>query len=563
MESTQHSETGPLLLADFATRFLWPFYFALGTHQAVATALQSHIFTTRKGRLVPMWEPEGSASHAYRDELLPHARDWLHAAGDGRGCITLGLAAVVEDACFADIDLLLDEQGAKISCGPANGAGVELFLTPQGVGVLSITLAPGSFPLSAADAQAFNYRLAQFQRHTARLRKRHPHDDPARWAEIPKDRRTEIMRATPPLDAEQSGTLPIAERLGCPGTHFTLHEFAGHALRPLHEKPEFEWYEPQQEMAVYTVGRLGKEFDFGDAASRAALAPLISALAQVEEPTHAGAGLGTLSITARVLNRKHWAAACLLGSAHLVADQPAEPGEDEFAFNEQRLRIVRDKYFVPYLLAMIQRWVLNRFAGIAAGIVRNKVASRMAEFESLRQSMLEFGVGGQFSQVSVRQALHHAYVLYREGLGLDEAGATVRTAIGEISSFYAERHAAQSVRQQAEIAASSDRSLKMIAHVQGMVEYIEIFLVSVYAGHLCHMIVPESVFASHLWVAVAAAVGAVVTSRIVLHDAREKRCVILFALIGVLVATGMLATTGHLEWSKSKKQPGPQKSEAH
>jgi len=547
METPPHSHAGPLLLADFATRFLSPFYFRIGAHQAAAAALLAHTFTTRKGRVVPLWEPAGRAAHAYRDELLPHASDWLHSGGDGHGCIVLHLAAAVEDACFADIDLLLDDRGGKIACGPASGAGIELFLTPQGIGLLSIALAPGSFPITASDAQAFNYRLAQFQRHAAQLRKRHPQDDPARWAEIPVERRAEILRAAPLPDPEQSAALPIADRLGCSGMQFTLHEFAMHALTPLLTKPEFEWHEPQQEMAVYTVGRIGQEFDFGEAATRAALAPLLSALAQVEEPTHAGAGIDTLAITERVLNRKHWAAAGLLGSAHLVADQAADPGGSGFTFNEQRLRIVRDKYFMPYLLAVLQRWVLNRFAGIAAGIVRSQVGSRHTEFESLRQSVLEFGVGGQFSQVSVRQALHHAYILYREGLALEEAAATVRTAVGEISGFYRERQLAESVRQQAEIAASSDRSLKMIAHVQGMVEYIEIFLVSVYAGHLCHMIVPESLWGSHLWVAVAAAIGAVVTSSIVLHDAREKRRVIFYAVIGLAAAAALLGATHNLK----------------
>src|SRR5262249_51641292 len=47
------------------------------------------------------------------------------------------------------------------------GVHVEMFLSPQGVGVLSVALRPGkqSLPISPEEASEFNYRLAQFRRH--------------------------------------------------------------------------------------------------------------------------------------------------------------------------------------------------------------------------------------------------------------------------------------------------------------------------------------------------------------------------------------------------------------
>ena len=55
-------------------------------------------------------------------------------------------------------------------------------------------------------------------------------------------------------------------------------------------------------------------------------------------------------------------------------------------------------------------------------------------------------------------------------------------------------------------------SLEFMAHAQGVVELIEIFLVSVYAAHLTHMLAWEKDPFRGIYVAATAALGAVITA---------------------------------------------------
>jgi hypothetical protein len=81
-----------------------------------------------------------------------------------------------------------------------------------------------------------------------------------------------------------------------------------------------------------------------------------------------------------------------------------------------RPRIVGDKYFIPYLLALQQRLVLNRAIDDAARIVSMPRRARAGQLARLREDLLDFGVGGHFMQVSSRHALHRYYRLARRGL---------------------------------------------------------------------------------------------------------------------------------------------------
>jgi len=166
--------------------------------------------------------------------------------------------------------------------------------------------------------------------------------------------------------------------------------------------------------------------------------------------------------------------------------------------------IVRDKYFIPYLLALFQRLVLNQAIDEAGQIVRegSKAVARRAAFgencrnglkvddtperlADLRTRLLNFGIGGHFTQVSTRHALHRFYLLARNGLDIPVAWEEVRRAIADLD-------AQATALNQSRLARSAKRDLDVITRVQGFLHLIEYFLVSVYHAHLWHMFAAEN-----------------------------------------------------------------------
>lgn len=107
------------------------------------------------------------------------------------------------------------------------------------------------------------------------------------------------------------------------------------------------------------------------------------------------------------------------------------------------------------------------------------------------------------------------------------------------------QQAVERARREREMAATGrmDENLHTIAHVQTMVEWIEIFLVSVYAGELAHALVPAPEDAwpySHLVVASAAVTGAALTAWGVLPTVRQKISVSAIAFLAFLGVAAFL-----------------------
>jgi hypothetical protein len=163
-------------------------------------------------------------------------------------------------------------------------------------------------------------------------------------------------------------------------------------LRPL---TAFELQQVQERLSVYTVARFGAEMDFEHPEVRATYAPLLSALAQVEESTHAGAPSDTLGVTHALLNRRHWVGVGLLGAAHLIADQPPP----DHPFNEARMPRIFLKYFVPYLAAMLQRHTLHRIVdeAVTLGLAPPPELAAGLAVAALFKHLLAFAVGGHFT----------------------------------------------------------------------------------------------------------------------------------------------------------------------
>jgi hypothetical protein len=177
------------------------------------------------------------------------------------------------------------------------------------------------------------------------------------------------------------------------------------------------------------------------------------------------------------MNRCHWAAAGMLGAAHLIADQPAPEGMDGHPFNAERMYRVRDKYFIPYLFALIQRLALNCMDTEAAALARSRDARKL---RMLRTSLLESAIGGRLSQISSRQALHRYYRLAQEGLGFDlrEAWGDVRNALSDMEA--------------SSIATDVARNIRVITRVQDAAHALEYVIISVYFAHLWHMFAADN-----------------------------------------------------------------------
>jgi hypothetical protein len=358
---------------------------------------------------------------------------------------------------------------------PVWEVGIELFLLDLGIGILSLPLSPDAPRLEPREAANFNYRMSLLDpKVRARIGIPHPADDPQAWARIPEAHRSKIK----PAPAEGAA---LPDRLGVKGGSFTVAELIDELLGPLRK---FGLRQVQPQLSVYTIARFDATLDLEVPALRDALAPFLSTLAQIEEPMHSGAPLGVVGVTQAVLNRRHWAAVGLLGAAHAIADQPPPPGLEAHPFNEQKMGRIRDKYFIPYLVALIQRFVLHRAIEEANAVVLGPPEKQPAELSRLRGALLRFAVGGHFSQVTSRHVIHRFYRIVQEGLDVPKGWEEVRHALADIDAQYTSEREGRVAKDMAE-------SLTIVARTQSMIEWIEIFLVSVYAAHLWHMFAGE------------------------------------------------------------------------
>jgi len=431
-------------LQQLHTRFLWPFF------------IRREDFDRLSDVLANTWTRQ-PPPHFYREELLDSARTYL--ANDTAYFRLADPASLFPQALFATLSA-----GVTVPVKIPSGGGVELFVTCDGVGILSIALSVAD--VTTRVAIDFNYRLARMSgAMPATLHVVHPKEDAERWVQIPKPDR-DLIRPAPAPDAV------ARHRIGKPGGTFTLAEVVEVLAKPL---VDLGARPVQSHFAIYTVAAFDSTVVFDQESCISWGGPLLSALAQVEEPTHAGSTAGAVDVPNALLNRCHWAAVGILGAAHLIADQPAPDGMEQHPFNAERLYRVRDKYFVPYLFALIQRLVLNRMGMEAVVLARSRDARTLS---LLRTSLLEFGVGGRFSQISTRQALHRYYRLAQDGLDVREAWGDVRNALSDMDG--------------SNIATDVANNLRVITRLQDAAHALEYVVISVYFAELWHMFAADN-----------------------------------------------------------------------
>lgn len=323
-------------------------------------------------------------------------------------------------------------------------AAIELFILPEGVGILSIALQCEPEGEDETALKLFNYRLSQrFASKTPRLMKPLREDPNA-----------------PPKPAEDA---PLAQRLGQSGGEFTLPELADFLLQPLQA---FDFHAPQQRFSVYSVLRLCRDVDLSEL--KPDLRPLLTALTHVEEIAHAG----SLELTEKQLNTRHWAAVGSLGAVHLVSDQGAE-----VQFNQERQLINFMKYFMDFWAALAQRLILQRTLREGLAILRHpalRETEKNAHLQTLHGEVLHFMLAGYFAEVSSREAHNQYYSLARQGLRVEQNFETVRRALHDAD-----------IKNDA---AFQRKNLNEMKIMQSKLEWLEVFFASYYAGALMYYI---------------------------------------------------------------------------
>lgn len=426
----------PAPLAHTA-RLLYPFWIDIGNLDKAVRALSMQHHAGK--REFKTWQEAERTPALYREETLPLVAQVLFGVRSGANRYlrvdqeTLShwfpRDGVFEpQTCGQDLEKTQGhaEQPPAYPLIPA-GEGIELFLSPHGVGLLALAFdcaQPGGLKY----LQAFNYRLSQLREHTA-WQYRLPHD---------------AASPNPPPDAQA----PLAQRLGVQGGVFTLKELVDFLLAPLRD---FGLLETQQQFAVYSVTRFDPRARFTEADCQAKLRPFLAALTDVEE----NAQQSSLELRERILNPRHWVAVGSLGAAHLLADQdPPQPAD------RQRLSRSLYHYFVPYLCASLQRLTLQRLlweTDQAALEAEDYWQDRQVKLRKLRQAMLRFSVQGCFTEVSHREALNQYYELALEGLRVPASLRLVQRVLGDMESATTaafQQESAQGARKLARDAAS-------------------------------------------------------------------------------------------------------------
>jgi hypothetical protein len=523
---------------ELQTRFLYPFTFHSRKVNEACEALGRLTFPTRKGETLTVWN--SARPHAlYEEDMSESVINFLFRNSDTFRCAYLRISDRVTNLWFNKTEIFWSN---KTSCPVrlVSSVSIELFLTWYGVGLLSVSLRPAQEELDLNSVKEFNYKLSQLRPQTAALlRVRHPAENSRFWSQLPDEQKKHIPASPDPTEQ-------LVLRLGKGGGTFLLSELIEEQL--LHPLKELGLQGIQNQLAVYTVVRFGEDVDFGVQETCDCLAPFLAGLSQIEEPTHAGHPASAPAVNHVILNSRHWAGIGLLAASHLVADQ-ALP---ELAFNEARVPRVFLKYFVPYLVAFLQRAILQGFLNEASELDLSSTPDETKSSVALWRQLLDFSNNGYFTSISLREPIQRYFDKCQESFKIREARDNALQLFedimarqrehearlrSEVANVRAERqlrlietmsenvqatkllteqqvqlaqalsnNASATNRLQTEMASHLDT----LAGIQMKVEWIEIFVVGFYTAELAHLII--SLFEKHyefeLWWSTALVLGA-------------------------------------------------------
>lgn len=128
---------------------------------------------------------------------------------------------------------------------------------------------------------------------------------------------------------------------------------------------------------------------------------------------------------------RQWFVFSLDGGAFLAGDAP-----DNTFFRQTLPDHIRDHYFLLYLLTLHQRFFLMSLQQrITQQWVNASAAGRLASFEAIRESLLEFTARSIFPQIMQREHHHRCYRKWQEVFQIDELYREVRTEVRDMHEY--------------------------------------------------------------------------------------------------------------------------------
>jgi hypothetical protein len=447
------------------TRLLLPFLFERRAADRAAEALTSAAAGITRG----LWVREPPRKlYRYRLEMTGQLDRFLFSHGE-KGKVEGEYVHASGERMHRWLGSLEVDLGDRtVPVGLAASLGAEIFLTAHGAGVLSLTFDLGK-EIELATVLELNRRLSILTRPGER----------APWLSVPWPAGSAPPAAQP--EGSDAGSAPLGDRLGKPGARFALAELIAALAEPLRGMGIVPI---QESLCVYTVVGLPPEVDLGAEASRTWARPFLAALAEVQAGFRPGSRTGDLGVPHLSPAGNHWTAASLQGAAHLLG------ARDAHVAGEDTMGEARDRYFVPYLTALLQRCAVKKAAEEATEMVIQGDVRREA-VSGLRSDVLAFALAGALPEVSVRYALHRYYRMCQEAVDLDRNLAQVRSALGDLEAQLSARQQMEIAENQRDIARKAQESQEASHRIHVALQWIEVFIVVAYAAELVKFLVIE------------------------------------------------------------------------
>jgi hypothetical protein len=240
----------------------------------------------------------------------------------------------------------------------------------------------------------------------------------------------------------------------------------------------------QESLGAYSVVALPHGVEVGSEEARLWSGPFLAAQAQVNAVFHPASGQETPGVPNLFTAVNHWAAASLQGAGHLLS------ARDVRAAGEDTVAEARDRYFVPYLTALLQRCAIKKAAEEATDMVVREDVKREA-VSRLRSDVLAFALAGALPEVSVRYSLHRYYRMCQEAVDLDRNLEQVRSALGDLEAQLSAKQQVEIAEAQRDIARQTAESQESSHRIHVALVWIEVFIVVAYAAELAKFFVIE------------------------------------------------------------------------
>ena len=460
-----------------------------------------------------------AASEYYTEDYYEHANRFLFEGAGQAGCsywhytettaiewlANCRLTVCDPKAVAEELDLqnlFFEEHGlTQHPVRLANNSGIELFISRAGVGVLSISL-EFTEPLTESDLRTINHELATNQK--AVWISKSGFDNPRH--------RIQPAAAIAPADRSKEADQPnttqadFVTRLTEPRHAFRFEELVDWLLSPVAGARGFSVRRDPRNF-IYSTIHLGKEIDFHDAATCESVRNALSHLAQVHTVSHPGEIERTSQAVS--INSKHIAAVSLAGAAHAVARQTPPEGKDQHDYDKTQQLRAHVNYFSGYLLALIQRLVIQQVLNESGELLsaRQNVLLEQDEatredkqspidirFADLQRRVMSFCVEGEFVLVSWRRTVQQFHEVSQTVSQIPQGIDAIRRELNDWESARQAETMAQSLVAMHQLQAKAEQqnetithSLHAIENMQNKIEWLEVFIVLVYAIELGHV----------------------------------------------------------------------------